>query len=173
MATDYTVQAQFSTDDGLTWLPFREASDFDHTDPDTRVDDIAVSLNWIAEEFEDDELPQGALWRIAAWRGLGADTSAEPHFHNGPWAGPGQEVQTQGQAYEESLQSLGHALDRDLSPDALLKDLKDTRDMLAQLTKRRDRAIRILMKTDTRRGRIAEAAGVKEARLYQIRDERR
>lgn len=173
METDYTVQAQISTDGGETWQSFREAADFDHTDPDTRVDDIAVSLDYIAGDFEEDELPQGALWRIAAWRGLGADTSAAPHFHNGPWAGPGQEVQTQGQAYEGSLRSLGHALDRDLSPDALLKDLQATRDMLAHLTKRRDAAIRMLMKTDTKRARIADAAGLKEARLHQIKNERR
>src|SRR5688572_14626063 len=103
---DYTVQAQHSIDDGETWLPFREAADFDHTDPDTLIEDIAVSLQYIADDFEDAELPQGAIWRIAAWRGLGADTSKEPDFYNGPYEGPGQDVMTSAQAAEQNLRDL-------------------------------------------------------------------
>lgn len=170
---DYTVQSQYSTDDGETWLPFREATDFEYAVPDLRIDDIAWSLDILAQEFEDEGLPQGAIWRIAAWRGLGADTSKEPDFYNGPHEGPGQEVMTQAQAAEEALRDLSYAFGRDLTPDGLLKELGDIRDMLTHLSKRRDAAIRMLMKTDTKRKKIAEASGVKEARLYQIVNEGR
>ena len=171
---DYTVQSQYSTDNGETWLPFREATDFEYAVSDLRINDIAESLHWIAEDFEDEGLPQGALWRMAAWRGLGADTSKEPDFYNGPYEGPGQEVMTQAQAYEENLRDLSYAFGRDLTPEGLLKEVRDIRDMLAQLTKRRDAGIRMLMKTDTKRKKIVEAAGFKsEARLYQIVEEGR
>lgn len=168
---DYTIQSQYSLDGGETWLPFRDAEDFDHREPETHIKDIAVSLDILASDFEDEGLPQGAVWRIAAWRGLGVDTSTEAHFWNGPWDGPGQEVMTPAQAAEQTLRDLSYAFGRDLTPPGLLKEVSEIRDLLAQLTKRRDAAIRMLMKTDTRRARIAEAAGLKEARLYQIVNE--
>jgi hypothetical protein len=168
---DFTIQAQLSIDGGATWTALREAENFDHTNPDITVEDIAVSLNWIAEDFEADDLPQGALWRIAAWRGLDADTTTQAHFWNGPWDGPGQEVMTPAQVAEQSLLDLSYAFGRDLTPPGLLKELGDIRDMLTDLARRRDAAIRMLMKTDTKRKRIAEASGLKEARLYQIVNE--
>ncbi len=170
---DYTVQAQCSTDGGLTWQAFGEATDFEYADPDTRIDEIAISLDIIAGDFElDADLPADALWRLSAWRGLNADTSTEPHFVNGPWDGPGQEVVTPAQAAEQGLLDLSFAFGRDLTPPGLLKELEEIRDMRAALAKRRDAAIRMLMKTDTKRKKIADSSGVKEARLYQIVEEK-
>lgn len=44
---------------------------------------------------------------------------------------------------------------------------------VAERTTRRDELVRAALRTELRRAEIAAAAGVKEARLYQIRDGRR
>lgn len=55
----------------------------------------------------------------------------------------------------------------------ILVDLEDTVTEIGKLTDRRDELIRAALKTELRRADIAAAAGVREARLYQIRDGRR
>lgn len=64
--------------------------------------------------------------------------------------------------------------------DQMLAELEDNRaevnrldERRGELDVRRDELVRALLKTSVLRRRIAEAAGVKEARLYQIRDDRR
>jgi hypothetical protein len=72
-------------------------------------------------------------------------------------------------AYEHDLNSTGegHMLDE-------LEDITRRRaELVAELDDRRDQLVRTLMGTSVARKRIAEAAGLKEARLYQIRDGRR
>jgi hypothetical protein len=51
--------------------------------------------------------------------------------------------------------------------------IKAAQDEIAERTERRDELIRAALRTELPRSVIAEAAGVKEARLYQIRDGRR
>lgn len=62
----------------------------------------------------------------------------------------------------------------------MIAELEAVRDELADLTRRRDEAearrdelVRALMKPGVARDRIVAAAGIKIARLYQIRDGRR
>lgn len=55
----------------------------------------------------------------------------------------------------------------------LLEQIADERAAAARHTARRDELIRAAMRTELPRAAIAAAAGVKEARLYQIRDRRR
>ena len=64
--------------------------------------------------------------------------------------------------------------------DRVLANLADTAaelqraaDLVEKLTAQRDQMVRTLMFTAVSRKTIAEAAGLKEARLYQIRDGRR
>lgn len=169
--TDYTVQAQYSTDNEATWTAIAERENLDHTDPDTRITDPAQFLEDVADNYADAEMPAGAVWRIGLWPGLDADTSGEPEFVVGPWT-ISNEVRTPGQVYEEDLEALGQTLGREISPESLLKELAENRNMRLALEERRDTVIRILMKTDTKRGKIAAAAGVSEPRLYQVRDNR-
>lgn len=51
--------------------------------------------------------------------------------------------------------------------------IKGAEDTIAERTARRDELIRAALRTELPRAAIAKAAGVKEARLYQIRDGRR
>jgi len=55
----------------------------------------------------------------------------------------------------------------------MLAELESITARRADLDARRDELVRALMGTSVARSRIAEAARVKEARLYQIRDDRR
>lgn len=52
-------------------------------------------------------------------------------------------------------------------------EIRATESKLADLIQERDEAIRKALRTELRRADIAAAAGLKEARLYQIRDGRR
>lgn len=52
-------------------------------------------------------------------------------------------------------------------------DLRDVERHLEDLGERREDLVRLLMGTSVPRKRIAEAAGLSEPRLYQIRDGRR
>jgi hypothetical protein len=51
--------------------------------------------------------------------------------------------------------------------------ISDAEGTIAEATARRDELVRAAMRTELPRAKIAEAARVKEARLYQIRDGRR
>lgn len=55
----------------------------------------------------------------------------------------------------------------------LLARIKATAEAAKRHTEERDELVRAALRTDLRRADIAAAAGVKEARLYQIRDGRR
>lgn len=72
-------------------------------------------------------------------------------------------------AYEHDLNSTTETL--------MLDELEDIRrrrgELVTELDERRDELVRTLMGTSVARKRIADAAGLKEARLYQIRDGRR
>lgn len=56
---------------------------------------------------------------------------------------------------------------------AVLAELEEITAKRQQLGGRRDEIVRDLMQTSVARKRLAQAAGLKEARLYQIRDGRR
>jgi hypothetical protein len=56
---------------------------------------------------------------------------------------------------------------------AVLAELEEITAKRQQLGDRRDEIVRDLMQTSVARKRLARAAGLKEARLYQIRDGRR
>lgn len=78
------------------------------------------------------------------------------------------------------LAAIATAYEQDLSSTAetqMLEELEDiTRrraEVVAELDERRGELVRTLMSTGVARKRIAQAAGLKEARLYQIRDGRR
>jgi hypothetical protein len=63
-----------------------------------------------------------------------------------------------------------------MTADQLLAELAATTAERVRLDERRDELVRALMRMDAAdapRERIAEAAGLKVARLYQIRDGRR
>lgn len=89
------------------------------------------------------DVAEGTGWRVRVWNGADADEHSEP------------------------------AAEYVAGEDDLISELRMTRARVAELTDQRDNLVRQLMETDVARGRIAEAAGVKEARLYQIRDGRR
>jgi hypothetical protein len=155
MANEYTFQFQRSFD-GKTWTPVNDAETVeDVTDPQWSVDYIADDL---ASGYGLDDLPAGTTWRLCGWSGADADTRAEPDVVSGPARGSDDGV-----------------LLVDMSPEDLLNELTRTRDQIAVLSDRRDAIIRILMPRDSKvkvhRPTIAKAAGVKEARLYQIRDQ--
>lgn len=151
---EYTFQVQRSDDEGDSWSPISEPQTIDD------VTDIHWSLDFMADDLRPEGLPEGASWRIAAWEG--ADATADPDFTSESWAADPPETAAADQLPEE------------LSPERLLAELEEIRGMREALEERRDLVIRVLMKTSTKvpRARIAAAAGVKEARLYQIRDGR-
>lgn len=81
---------------------------------------------------------------------------------------------------EVVMTAIATAYDHDLNSTAenhMLDELEDiTRrraELVSELDERRDELVRTLMGTAVARKRIADAAGLKEARLYQIRDGRR
>lgn len=57
--------------------------------------------------------------------------------------------------------------------NAILEAVAETTLFIREKTAERDSLIRAAMKTEIPRGKIAEAADLSEARLYQIRDGRR
>lgn len=62
---------------------------------------------------------------------------------------------------------------RAAATDDMLAELESIPPKVQQMISRRDELVRALMETSVKRSRIAEAADVKEPRLYQIRDGRR
>ena len=153
---DYTIQVQRTDDDGDSWTPIKDADTVED------VDDIHRALEDIAAGQWPMVLPAKAGWRVAAWVGADADTSTDPDLTTEAWTG-------------DDPEAVADELPDELVPERLLAELDQIRRMREALDERRDLVIRVLMKTDTRvpRARIATAAGVKEARLYQIRDGRR
>lgn len=75
-------------------------------------------------------------------------------------------------AYERNLNgTVAQRLLDDIAEAAAAIEALETK--VAEYTADRDELIRAALKTELRRADIAAAAGVKEARLYQIRDGRR
>jgi hypothetical protein len=69
------------------------------------------------------------------------------------------------EAAEEGLDNLDDSL--------VLQALAEAAKEIVERTHERDELIRLAMRADTERARIAAAANLTEARLYQIRDRRR
>lgn len=92
---------------------------------------------------------KSGTWRVRVW--VGDDTGVEPAAE---YERPESEVA------DELLAALTRVTARRAR-------------LVEELDAQRDSLVRELMGTSAPRGRIASAAGVKEARLYQIRDGRR
>jgi hypothetical protein len=76
------------------------------------------------------------------------------------------------QSYRRGLNST-HAENLLALIDAEAGQIEAAEKEIAERTERRDELIRAALRTELPRASIAAAAGVKEARLYQIRDGRR
>lgn len=151
--TAYTLQTQFSTDGGATWGPVEHAENIDDTLTPT---EIIEQTGW--PDPTEWDLPPYSMWRIGIWIGHLADTATTPAAVLGPcWAGT-----------DELVPAMPPA-------DLMLQELLDIRTRRRLLAARRDELVRHLMNLEPRvaRSGIAVAAGVGDARLYQIRDGRR
>jgi hypothetical protein len=159
--SEYTIQFQRSDDEGDSWTPFGEAETLED------VTDIRTSLDHIAADADID-LPEASTWRIWAWPGSEVGDGTNFEAESGPWMAD---------TAEDKAWAL-QQLPEELSPDRLLAELEELRDLVQAGIERRDRVVRVLMTIDAKvvkvpRARIAAAAGVSEPRLYQIRDGRR
>lgn len=96
-------------------------------------------------------IAEGGTWRVRVWTGKDADTGIQPA---GEYERPKSEV------IDELIDELGSIV---AQRDRVVEELDSQRDAL----------IRALMGTDVPRDRVAATAGLKVARLYQIRDGRR
>lgn len=184
----YTFEIQASDTTGRIWQAMAPAETVESTDsPDKVAADIAYNQN----------LAEGDNWRVRVWIGADADTYTDPDgeydatgvtnsdlavriaqtydIKMGPatdlWYADTDRLTPAGAelvtgAIAESYQ-LGLNSDTE---DAMLAELERVVAERNKLTAERDALIRRLMDTTVLRSRIVASGGVKEARLYQIRN---
>lgn len=116
--------------------------------PAETIDTSGWGSNWTAEDVArttvDHQTIAEAPYRVAVWEGSRTDT--DPSF----------------------------VLDVEIGPEEMLASIESAARRAAQAISERDALICAAMaRTDMPRADLAAAAGVTEARLYQIRDHRR
>jgi hypothetical protein len=119
-------------------------------EPAETIDTSGWGTDWTAEEVARTTVDHQTIaekpYRVAVWAGTNADTSTEPSF----------------------------ILDVEAKPESLLEDIRSAARRAEQSIAERNELILVAMaRTDISRTALAAAAGIKEARLYQIRDGRR
>ncbi|WP_045740853.1 hypothetical protein [Actinoplanes rectilineatus] len=111
--------------------------------PSETVEDDATAEDIAQWTASNQNIAEGNNWRVRVWNGADADIHTTP---NAEYVA---------------------------GEDDLIAELRMARLRIAELTDQRDNLIQQLMDTGVPRARIANAAGLREARLYQIRDGRR